>query len=198
MINKNIDLFKAKTFENFISKDEVETILSFAKTKETWEDSGPFWTNRTLNLEFLFKNGDTEIAIILNNIRKKIKETIELEYGNGKEVYADLIQLVRWFPGMEQHPHADDMKNVEDSPEWFHHRDFGSIIYLNNDYEGGITFYPEYEIGILPKVGMLAVHPGDSDHLHGVTRIENVNRYTIASFWTFDKTYEHDYSFISE
>ena len=73
MVNKNIDLFKAKTFENFISKDEVETILSFAKTKETWEDSGPFWTNRTLNLEFLFKNGDQEIAIILNNIRKKIK-----------------------------------------------------------------------------------------------------------------------------
>ena len=198
MVNKNINLFKAKTFENFISSDEVETILSFAKTKETWEDSGPFWTNRTLNLEFLFKNGDKEIALILNNIRKKIKETIQTEYGNGKEVYADLIQLVRWFPGMEQHPHADDMKNIEDSDEWFHHRDFGAILYLNNDYEGGITFYPEYELGIVPKPGMLAVHPGDSDHIHGVTRIENSNRYTIASFWTFDKTYEYDYSFISE
>ena len=198
MVNKNIDLFKAKTFENFISDKEIDTILSFAKTKQTWEDSGPFWNNRTLNLEFLFNSEDHEIAIIINNIRKKIKETIQTEYGNGKEVYADLIQLVRWFPGMEQHPHADDMKNIEDSDEWFHHRDFGAILYLNNDYEGGITFYPEYELGIVPKPGMLAVHPGDSDHIHGVTRIENSNRYTIASFWTFDKKYEHDYSFISE
>ena len=198
MVNKNIDLFKAKTFENFISDKEIDTILSFAKTKQTWEDSGPFWNNRTLNLEFLFNSEDHEIAIIINNIRKKIKETIQTEYGNGKEVYADLIQLVRWFPGMEQHPHADDMKNIEDSDEWFHHRDFGAILYLNNDYEGGITVYPEYELGIVPKPGMLAVHPGDSDHIHGVTRIENSNRYTIASFWTFDKKYEHDYSFISE
>jgi hypothetical protein len=198
MVNKNIDLFKAKTFENFISSEEVEILLSFAKTKETWEDSGPFWKNRTLNLEFLFESGDNQIAIILNNIRKKIKETIQAEYGNGKEVYADLIQLVRWFPGMEQHPHADDMKNVEDADEWFHHRHFGAILYLNNDYKGGITFYPEYEIGIVPKPGMLAVHPGDSDHIHGVTRIEDSNRYTVASFWTFDKTYEHDYSFIQE
>ena len=58
MINKNIDLFKAKTFENFISSEDIETLLSFAKTKETWEDSGEFWKNRTLNLESLFKNGD--------------------------------------------------------------------------------------------------------------------------------------------
>jgi hypothetical protein len=198
MVNKSMDLFKAKAFENFISNEEIDILLSFAKTKETWEDSGPFWKNRTLNLEFLFNSGDHEIAIIINNIRKKIKETIQIEYGNGKEVYADLIQLVRWFPGMEQHPHADDMKNIEDSDEWFHHRDFGAILYLNNDYEGGITFYPEYELGIVPKPGMLAVHPGDSDHIHGVTRIENSNRYTIASFWTFDKKYEHDYSFITE
>jgi hypothetical protein len=145
-----------------------------------------------------YENKNVDIAIIVNNIRKKIKKIIELEYGNGKEVYADLIQIVRWFPGMEQQPHADDMKNIDDADKWFNHRDFGAILYLNDDYEGGITYYPEYELGIIPKSGRLAIHPGDSDHLHGVTKIENVNRYTIASFWTFDKSYESDYSFIPE
>ena len=197
MINKNINLFKAKTFENFISNDDIETLLSFAKKREIWEDNGD-WKDRTLNLEFLFKDGDTKIAIILNNIRKKIKEIIEFEYGNGKNIYADTVQLIRWLPGMEQNLHADNMKNNVEAPEWFHHRDFGSVLYLNNDYDGGMTFYPEYEISIAPKPGMLLIHPGDSDHLHGVTKVKNVNRYTVVSFWTFDKKYEYDYSFVIE
>jgi hypothetical protein len=199
MIKKNIELFKAKTFEDVISKEEINKLLSFVKLQEKWQDGGGlFWENRVLNLKFLFENKNVDIAIIVNNIRKKIKKIIELEYGNGKEVYADLIQIVRWFPGMEQQPHADDMKNIDDADKWFNHRDFGAILYLNDDYEGGITYYPEYELGIIPKSGRLAIHPGDSDHLHGVTKIENVNRYTIASFWTFDKSYESDYSFIPE
>ena len=37
------------------------------------------------------------------------------------------------------------------------------------------------------------MHPGDPEHLHGVTKIEGGMRYTIASFWTYEKERSHDW-----
>lgn len=196
-MKQDISLFKAKTFNDFFDKSEIEKLLSFAKKTYMWEKSNGVWDNRVIGPESLIIKGHRDLAITIDNIRKKIKETLEKEYGDGKEIFCDLIQLIRWFPGMEQPPHADDMKNVSDASSWFHHRDFGVILYLNDDYDGGHTYYPQYDIDITPVSNMLAAHPGDSDHMHGVTKVEGGMRYTIASFWTFDREYERDYSFIS-
>jgi hypothetical protein len=75
----------------------------------------------------------------------------------------------------------------------YEHRAYGSIIYLNDTYEGGHTYYKNFNHEVTPKAGALAVHPGDSEHLHGVTEIKDGMRYTIASFWTLDKGKSHDW-----
>jgi hypothetical protein len=122
------------------------------------------------------------------NIRckEKIKELYDVE-----DVYSDTLQIVRWFPEMEQPPHADDMTNTD--IKGLEHRAYGSIIYLNDNYEGGKTYYPNFDVSITPKVGNLAIHPGDPEHLHGVTKIQDGMRYTIASFWTLNKLHSHDW-----
>jgi hypothetical protein len=189
-------MFNAKIVENFLSKDVCEFIVNSVKDISPWESGGDdFWDNRSLNIRTLFDKGHSELAKILINTKDKVKKEIEEAYGQGP-VYSDLFQVVRWFPGMEQPPHADDMTNVEgeDDLEWFAHRNFGAIIYLNDDYSGGETFYPQHEISISPEAGKLAVHPGTPDHMHGVTKIENETRYTLASFWTFDKEFADEWS----
>lgn len=180
-------MFNAKVIDNFLSTKEVNTLLEYAKSVSEWETGGSeFWSNRSLNaINIMIKN--KEVGNLLYNIRQKIANQILKEY-NLKEIYPDLFQMVRWFPGQEQPPHADDMKNTKGT-EWFHHREFGAIIYLNKNYTGGKTYYPNYGIEIQPEPGRLAIHPGDENHLHGVTKIENGMRYTLASFWTQDKTY---------
>jgi hypothetical protein len=185
-------MLNIKTIENFLSKEEIYSIVTFAKNVDQWENAGGngFWDNRSLNAINIYNNYDKDLGEKLYNIREKIKKSIIKEYKLDVDVYPDLFQIVRWFPGQEQSPHADDMTNIDDdSLGWFKHRHFGSIIYLNDDYTGGHTYYPEHDIDIVPKSGMLAIHPGDPEHLHGVTRIENSIRYTIASFWTLDKEY---------
>jgi hypothetical protein len=117
---------------------------------------------------------------------ESVKDFITKEYNLEEDIIPDIVSLCRWFPGMEQPPHADDMTNSD--VKGFEHRVFGAIIYLNDNYEGGKTFYPGHGIEITPKAGLLAVHPGDPEHLHGVTKIEGTVRYTIASFWTYDTT----------
>lgn len=184
-------MFMVKSVDNFLSKEENDKILQFAKEFENWENIGNgFWDGRCLTAQNVYKSHNKEIGELLYDIRirtqDKIKELYKIE-----NVYADLTQLIRWFDGMEQPVHADDMTNAGPGYEWFNHRHFGTIIYLNDDYDGGKTYYPQYNFEITPKSGMLAIHPGDTDHFHGVTKITGNTRYTIASFWTKDEGY-HD------
>jgi hypothetical protein len=180
--------FKALTIKNFISAEDAKMLVDFATGIEPWEYGGSdFWDNRSLNAINIYNNHSKDMGRYLYELRARIAKEIELGY-QVEKIYPDLTQIVRWYPGQEQHPHADDMTDVEGT-DWFHHRDFGAIIYLNDGYTGGETYYPDYGVSIKPEVGMLAIHPGDTDHMHGVTRVEGGMRYTIASFWTRDSEY---------
>lgn len=183
-------MFNGKVIENFISKENCKYIINAAITSNLWQTAGhEFWNNRTINYTnmLLFDNKAADIMMdALVRCQKIIKESYGL-----KEIYPDLLQVIRWFPGMKQAPHADDMSNTEITGHA--HRAFGSVIYLNDDYEGGHTYYPNFNFDITPKIGSLAVHPADVDHLHGVTEVKNLMRYTIASFWTKEKNMKMRY-----
>jgi hypothetical protein len=182
-------VFNAKVAKNFISKEDCQYLVNLAKYWSSWEGGGSeFWDNRVANYQSVF-SFDKKAARIMLDANRNCAELIKKEYGLQFPVYSDTLQVIRWFPGMEQSPHADDMSNTD--VQGFSHRAFGSIIYLNDDYKGGHTFYPNFDIEIVPEAGSLAVHPGDPEHLHGVTKIEDSIRYTIASFWTFDKEKSH-------
>lgn len=180
--------FNAITIQNFISKSDAKMLVDFATGIDSWEQSDlEFWNDRSLNAIYIYENHNKEIGKYLYDLRNKIADAIKNHY-KLDNVYPDLTQIIRWYPGQEQHPHADDMTNVENT-DWFHHRHFGAILYLNDDYLGGETYYPDHGISIKPETGMLAIHPGDTNHMHGVTKIEGGTRYTVASFWTKDVEY---------
>lgn len=183
-------MFNAKTKNGIVTKEEAEWIIDIVSSIEPWEGGygADFWDNRSLNASNIYKDHNKDLGEFLFNLRPKIKSAIMEMYGLDKEIYPDLTQVVRWFPGMEQPPHSDDMEDTADH-DFNKHRKFGAIIYLNDNYSGGHTYYPQYGIEIVPEVGKLAVHPGDTDHMHGVTKIEDSIRYTIASFWTFDQEF---------
>ncbi len=177
-------MFNAKVVEDFISNNDCRYLVNLATSSDLWQKiENEFWNNRTIDYYKILENDRHAASIMFNsNIRcaQKIKELYNIE-----EIYSDSLHLIRWFPGMEQPPHADDMTNTDVTG--LEHRAYGSIIYLNNDYSGGHTYYPNFDIEITPKPGALAIHPGDVEHLHGVTKIKESMRYTIASFWTTDK-----------
>jgi hypothetical protein len=186
-------MFNAKEIDNLISNEEASKIVEFVKGIEPWEQGGSdFWDNRSLNAIHIYNEHSKEIGELLYDIRQRVANAIKDSY-NLSEIYPDLFQVIRWFPGMEQAPHADDMTNSPDHDQehmqWFKHREYGAIIYLNDNYSGGNTYYPEHNFAISPQVGKLAIHPGDPEHLHGVSRVEDGVRYTLASFWTQDSQF---------
>jgi hypothetical protein len=184
-------MLKAVTLDNFISKKDADALVRFAESVETWDQDGndSFWDNRSLNAINIYENYDKDIGTYLYELRSRIGVAMASAYGESA-VYPDLFQIVRWFPGQVQSPHADDMTDQKgENLDWFAHRHYGSILYLNDNYGGGHTYYPQHNFEIVPKAGTLAMHPGTPDHMHGVTTIENSIRYTVASFWSRDREY---------
>ena len=177
-------MFNAVIKENIISEEDCQYLVNAITTLDLWENAGhEFWDGRITNYYSILRH-DKKAAEIMLDANIKCGNIIKNNYAI-PEAYSDTLQVVRWFPGMEQPPHADDMTNTDVTG--LEHRAFGSIIYLNDNYGGGNTYYPNFDISITPKAGTLAIHPGDPEHLHGVTKIEDGMRYTIASFWTLNK-----------
>jgi prolyl 4-hydroxylase len=178
-------MLNAKVIKNFISKEDCKYLIDLSNSLNVWENAGdPFWDNRVINYESVLKF-DKNAASIMMNANIGCRNIIKNSYALNFDVYSDTLQIVRWFPGMEQGPHADDMTNSD--VKGLDHRAFGSIIYLNDNYRGGHTYYPNFNKEVIPETGSLAIHPGDPEHLHGVTKVEDGMRYTIVSFWTFEK-----------
>lgn len=183
---KNKSQFKGKTFDSFLTKEECGVIINYAKNATEWENAGhEFWNNRCINIQSV---KDKNVFDILYSTKIRIKKTIKETYGVS-EVYPDIFQIVRWFDGMEQPVHADAC-NMDGSSNNLTWRDFASILYLNDDYEGGETYYDIFDFQIKPETGKLAIHLGDIDHCHGVRKISGNTRYTLTSFWGFDETKE--------
>ena len=126
-----MEKYNGLVVESFLDSDQLEIILDFAKNTDGWERSEPgsFWDNRVMAAQNIYRSYSKEVGLIMLDIRNRTAEEIKKHY-QIPEIYADVTVLARWFPGQEQPPHADDMSNVE-GHEAFHHREFGSILYLN-------------------------------------------------------------------
>jgi predicted 2-oxoglutarate/Fe(II)-dependent dioxygenase YbiX len=149
-------------------------------------ESRDFWAGRTLLPNDVT---DPAIVLLLRDLRRRMMATTRdllLRYFSScPPLYADVINFARWPPGYELKPHAD-RENPDGMPHPYSWRDFGAVIYVNADYEGGEIYFPTLEREFAPEPGTLAVFPGTLRFLHGVKPVTIGMRHTIAAFMTFD------------
>lgn len=88
----------------------------------------------------------------------------------------------KWEPGAFARKHSDNTDEQGNSGAFTRSR-YAAFLYLNDDFEGGMLQFPEQDISIQPKVGMLAAFDGGFNNMHEVTLITSGVRYTIGSFW---------------
>ena len=174
-------MFKPIVKENFFSKEECEWIVGLITRRDIWEPrpEEPWWDKRGIHHPLAHRHFGNAYIRFLKEKTEEVQRIIKEEYGLEKEVYPDCAALNKWPTGWAQSPHSDDMKAA--GVTGFETRVFGSLIYLNDNFEGGQLYYPKQNFYVTPKPGMLAIHPGDEEHLHGVTEITSGTRYTISS-----------------
>jgi hypothetical protein len=157
-------------------KEEASILYTIARNFDGWENRGHhFWDGRVSDV---FKVVPECLGMyIVEKIRNEILGRFPDIFPEG-DAYFDTIDLVRWPVGSSQPPHQDDIPHK--------HRLVGSIVYINDDYVGGETYYPNLDVKVTPIAGNLALHLGDKLHLHGVTEVSGKARFTISSFWGND------------
>lgn len=168
--------------EGLLSRDECEYLVWLAETESNWPVNSitPFWSERNIGLLTAIpkhKYQSIETIKLVLSVYHKIKEFVSKSFN--VECYADQIGIVRWPPGSFQMVHVDEVKELS--------RVSGCVVYLNDDYKGGHTFYPYYDRENIPKTGAIFAHGSNHSHLHGVTRIFEKTRYTISSTWSTEK-----------
>jgi hypothetical protein len=60
--------------------------------------------------------------------------------------------------------------------------EYGVIIYLNDDFEGGELFYPNLNYLYKPKSGDIVIHPATEEYTHEVYPVVSGERYTLTTF----------------
>jgi hypothetical protein len=121
----------------------------------------------------------------MKEIAKRMNLELERITDNGILV-PDQLDITRWLPGYILSPHADK-EYLDGSPNDLPWRDFATLVYLNDKYAGGEICFPNQNITIRPKTGDFIAFPGTSEFQHEVKETISGVRYTLTSFYTYDK-----------
>ena len=120
------------------------------------------------------------------NVHLESKDLKEL--GIGDRVY----MLAKQMSGLVQEVDTCNIACFPDGKGMQAHTDypwdaFGFVIYLNDDFDGGETFFELDELKtISPEKGKMIIFPGNTV-VHGVNTVHNGDRYTVSG-WIEDPT----------
>jgi hypothetical protein len=188
--------------EDFLSKEETYNLDSFMRyfNYEGLKDHEfVYWGKRLINESQMQKNPGYEhvmddILPMLNDMLKRTAEILN-QFDHEAEWEPSPYNLIKMYQDssplafqdddkLEMFVHIDNQGHMEKPILW------GSVVYPNDDYEGGEIYYPDYEFWYKPKPGSLVLHEGNTRH--GVKKVASGNRYCAASLTTIAGLYNQN------
>src|SRR5207244_4441019 len=140
---------------NFLTRAECALLAEAAEAladRQHIEDiKDDFWKGRILYFRDVLR-ARTGAAALMRDAQRRVTERLRGFYKLTVPVFADTVQLVRWRTGMHMPTHAD-RANPDGSPHGMPFRDFASVIYLNDEYEGGELYFPRLDLTVKPSTG---------------------------------------------
>lgn len=164
--------------EDFISKDKCDSIVASLTDDVIWkshtQNGIPDKCANNLDEQL------PEVYTILKDAMDRLQAAIEHHFG--RQLHEGFPGIRKWSEGEFQPVHADG-EGPGGEPNEAYIVDYGSVIYLNDGYEGGEIYFPEYGIELKPKPGTVVFFPSNNMYNHGVKPITSGIRYTSAQFW---------------
>jgi hypothetical protein len=94
-----------------------------------------------------------------------------------KDIHLDHMLYCHMVPGAKNELHWDNWLDIQVE-------DHSGLLYLTDDYEGGLLQFPDQDISLKPKKGTFICFKGDSDLPHEVTEITSGNRINLITFYS--------------
>ena len=151
------------SYENFLTSIECQYFIN-----QHSELFNPANDQRT---GYHRKTEVVEIFRFLTQDSKKLNGRLNFIIKNiDTEAFVNYFQIIKWPTNEFQAAHKD-----------FTYHYYTSIIYLNDNFEGGETVVEKKKIK--PKQGLMVLFAGDK-MTHGVNKIKKGTRYTIPCWYT--------------
>ncbi len=144
-----------------------------------------FWEGRIVYMADVAEH-NASAAAIMGGFQKRATAMLGDFYALTRPLWTDTVQLNVWEQGSCLPPHTDN-SNPDGSPHSTPWRDFSSIVYLNDDYEGGELYFTAQDRVLKPRRGMLVAFSAGYHHEHGVLKVTRGRRITMPAFYTFDQ-----------
>lgn len=185
---------------NVISKEGVAFIIEHAKRqkKEDLSVFDPEQSNKSGNTKFSVdkKVRDTQmidledIASEIIDLYRNVVTNVINPFYEFEVKDSELPQLLHY--GIDGHymPHCDGeslWKPPGNEPLIWRKstdRDLSTVLFLNDDFEGGDFVFPELRVRVRPEPGMLVCFPSTHEYLHGVEPVTKGTRYSMVNWMT--------------
>lgn len=192
------DVFQIVEIAHFLSKEECEYLIKIAKEKGmeksmVYTDNGDMVDSsvRISEQTWLYDTDNEFVKQISQRIAKFVNMPVENQ---------EAMQLLHYHPGGMYNPHHDACEGDEDS--CFRMNKNGGprlltvIVYLNDDFEGGGTDFPNVGITVQPVQGKAVIfnnvdmytHEILQDSLHAGLPVTNGEKWMLNK-WIHTKKY---------
>lgn len=174
---------------NVISSEDCELFIDFydnSHPSQRVDKDHDFFNGRTL--EF-FSGNNSKVIKRYRVLEQRLLQLVSKLYYKEGFIYTETSAIVKWYPGMYMDIHIDNHKEHPGygNGEITDFRDFSSVCYLNDDYEGGGTYFPDDNRICIPERGKVVFFP--SGYNHGVAEVKKSNRYTVATWFSLNENY---------
>lgn len=182
------DETKIRLVKNFAAPDEIKILNEYLDSMELKNFKDVFY----LDAEGDEYNGQREISdkdveTRMKELDAKIRSFLENVYAkeNGFSIvnytWNRPLELIRWKEDSSLAKHSDGSSD----PAEFPLIKIGTLIYLNDQYEGGELVFNDYDIIIKPEPGDMIIFP--NHYMHEVLKVlpkgSNTRRHTMPTFY---------------
>ena len=115
----------------------------------------------------------------------RCKEKIEV-YLSTPELFVESLFVACLLPGESTIAHADNERREHGRwvPNHTPNRDYTGLAYLNDDFTGGELVFPDLDIVIVPKPGLLVGFLSNHKFVHAVPKVLSGKRYSLPVWFT--------------
>jgi hypothetical protein len=165
-----------KHVSGFMKEEDANYIYEYAKKYDNeFLDYGNSEKEFTVHTYHTIEKNDPNTLNLLQVYAKNVYGFVLNNYDIILEPFLDAkTHIARFESGKGMHEHFDSSRP----------NDIATLIYLNDNYQGGEIYFPEYNIYIKPKIGDLIAFPDNPNFIHGVKEITSGVRYTAPRWFT--------------
>lgn len=177
-------------YEDFLTPEQSQKVIEAIEKQATVEKLS--WTPISFYESYssvLPQDNDPELEevglepTIFSDIKQGIINAVASVHDLDPKTIVQIgYHTQKWEPGAYARIHSDNTDEHGNSGPFTRSR-YAAFLYLNNDFEGGLLRFPDRNVEIQPKIGMLAAFDGGFKNMHEVTMITKGVRYTLGSFW---------------